>query len=91
MGRAPFDSKFFASRHALFESFALIERGLAPAYRHLIRPCAAALQGSPAVDHEDVRPMGFEAVSPILKLGASAAEFGDLSRSYGGGIPQSAA
>ena len=36
-GRAPFDTKYCAARHALFESFASLERLLAPAYRHLRR------------------------------------------------------
>ena len=43
MGRAPFDSKFCTVWHALFELFFPIERGLAPAYRHLIRPRASGL------------------------------------------------
>ena len=37
-GRAPFDSKYSAARHASFESSAAIERGLAAALRHLLRP-----------------------------------------------------
>ena len=35
--------------------------------------------------------MGFETVSSLLKLGASATELGDPLRSYVGDIPQSAA
>ena len=90
IGRAPFDSKFCAVWHALFESFAPIERGLAPAYRCLVRSRAAALLGSSVVDREDVRPMGLETASPIWNLGVSPAEWGDLLRSYVHGVPQSA-
>ena len=42
-------------RRALFESFAPIERGLAPVYRHLIRSRAAALLGSSVANREEVR------------------------------------
>ena len=69
MGRAPFDSKFCAVWRALFEYLPPIERSLAPVYRRLIRLRAAALQGSSVVDHEDVRPMGFETDSYMRKLG----------------------
>ena len=91
MGRAPFDSKFRAALRAPVGSFAPIGRGSAPAYRHLVRSRVAALRGNPAVDHEDVRSLGFERVSPILESGASATEFGDLLRPYVDGIPLSAA
>ena len=76
--------------HSLFESFAPIERGLAPAFRHLILICAAVLRGDPVADQAGVRSMGFETVSPLLKLGVPATELGDPLRSYVGDFPQSA-
>ena len=90
MGPAPTDSEFCAARRALFESFVPIERGSAPAYRRLICSRAAAPLGSSVVDHEGVRPMGFETVSSIRKLESASDVLGDLLRLYLDGIPQSA-
>ena len=90
MGRAPIDSKFCTARHALFESVAPIGRGLSPVCCHLVRTRAAVLRGDPVLDQAAVRPMGFEAVSPLVKLGASAVELGDLLRSFAGDVPHSA-
>ena len=89
MGCAPFDSKFCVVRRALFESFAPIERGLALLRRHSIRTRAAVLRGDPVPEQAGVRPLGFEVVSSLSKLGASATELGGLLRSYVGDIPQS--
>ena len=44
MGRVPFDSKYCAVWRALFESFAPIERVLAPAFRALLRAHNARLR-----------------------------------------------
>ena len=88
MARAPFDSEFCAARRALFESCAPIERGLPSVFRHLVRTRAAVSRGDALVDQADVRSMGFETVSPPLKLGASATESGGLLRSYVDDIPQ---
>ena len=82
MGRAPFDSKFCAARHPLFESYAPIERSLAPVYRHLVRGRAAVLQGGAAAGQESVGSMGFETASPHAQLGVTSAGFGDPLRSY---------
>ena len=91
MGRAPFDLKFRAVWHALFESFAPFERGLAPVYRHLIRGRAATLRVDAAADQESVSSFGFEKALSFLQFGASSAELGDLLRSYVEEIPQSVA
>ena len=49
-GRAPFDSKYCAARHALFESFAPVERSLSPVYRLLLRSRGAQLRGENVPD-----------------------------------------
>ena len=64
-GCAPFDSKFRAVWHALFESFAPIERGPAPVYWFLLRARAFALSGKPDSAREDVCAMGFETARPL--------------------------
>ena len=91
MGRAPFDTKFRAVRHALFESFVPLERGSAPVYQYLIRSRAAVSQGAEHVNQEDVSTTGFKTAAPFVKLGVSADELGALLRSFLGDSPPSAA
>ena len=88
MGRAPFDTRYCAVRHALFESFAPVERALAPIYRFLIRTRVATLRGDTAPDSSDVRTMAFETALSTLNLGASSLELEALLRAYIHDIPE---
>ena len=63
IGRAPFDSKYYAARHALFASFAPVERALAPIYHFLVSSRAATLRGDAVPGCSDVR------ASSTLNLG----------------------
>ena len=76
---------------ALFESFAPVERALAPVFRFLIHPRAATLRGDAAPGSSDVRTMAFQTASSTLNLGASPEELGSLLRAYVGDVPESAA
>ena len=91
MGRAPFGSKCCPIWHALFESRVPVERGLAPAYRYLIRSRAAVLQGAVQCDQEDVSATGSQTASCFVKLGVAPAELGAAPRLYVAGIPPFAA
>ena len=91
MGRAPFDAKYCAVWHALFESFAPVERELAPVYRFLIRSRVAALRGDAVPDSSDVRTMALETVLSTLNSGASSLELEALLRTYIDDIPESVA
>ena len=63
LGRAPFDSKNCAIRHALFESFASAGRALAPVFRFLIRSRGAQLRGESVPDPKEVRQAAFDILS----------------------------
>ena len=73
-GGAPFGAKYCAVWRALFESFAPIERALAPVYRFVIRPRDATLRGDTAPDSPGARTMAFQ----TLNLGAPSLELGSL-------------
>ena len=89
IGRAPRGAKFCAVRHASFESFVPIGRGLAPVFRYLIRSRAAVLRGTVPHGQEDVPAMSFESAPSFVQLGVTSADVGALPRSYVGGIPPS--
>ena len=82
LGRAPFDSKYCAAWHALFESLAPGDRALAPVYRFPLRARGAKLRGETAPDSKAVYQMAFDTVSQTIDLGASSAELGSVLRAY---------
>ena len=91
IGRAPRDSEYCAVWRALFKSFVPIDRGLAPAYRYLIRNRASVSQGAAQRDQGDVSAMGFQTASSFVKLGATPDELRALLRSYVDDVPPSVA
>ena len=80
LGRAPFDSKYCAVWHALFESFAPAQRVLAPVYRFLIRSRGAQLRGENVPDPKEVHQVAFD-------LGVSPAELESVLHAYVEDIP----
>ena len=91
IGRAPFDPRYCAVWRALFESFALVERALAPVYRFLIRARGSLLRGESAPNRMDVQSMAFETVSSSRELGAPPTELEGALRACVDGIPASVA
>ena len=91
LGRAPFDSKFCAGWHALFESFAPVERALAPAYRFLLRSRGAKLRVEAAPDPRPAHRMAFDTVSKTSDLGATPAQLENVLRAYVEDIPPNVA
>ena len=85
------DSKFCAVWHFLFESFAPIGRGPAPAYQYLICALASALPGKPDGAQQDVRAMAFGTVTSIRDLDLAGYELSELFLSYADDISPSAA
>ena len=80
LGRAPFDSKYCPVWNALFESFAPVERALAPVYKFLIRcrgPNKGSVPGSKAVYQ-----MAFDAVSQTIALRVSPVGLEHVLRDY---------
>ena len=69
VGRAPFDAKYCAVWRALFESFAPVERALAPVYRFVICSRVARFRGEAAPDSSDVRTVAFRTALSTLNVG----------------------
>ena len=85
--RAPLDLKFCFIRRAFFESFAPIERGLAPAYRLFLRNRAAKLSGSSPAVPGGASAMAVKTVAAFVNLGVNAQQLGGLLRAYVDGLP----
>ena len=69
IGRAPLGAKYFAVWRALFESFAPVERALAPVYRFVICSRVARFRGEAAPDSSDVRTVAFRTALSTLNVG----------------------
>ena len=82
LNRAPFDPEYCAVWHALFESFALVGRALAPVYRFLTRSRGAKLRGEALPDSEAVCQMAPDTVSQTIDLGAPPVELERALRAY---------
>ena len=89
IGRALSDSQYCAVWRALFESFAPVERALAPAYRFLIRARGSLLQGESVPNRTDVQSMACETASSSWELGVPPSEEESVLRAYVGEIPAS--
>ena len=74
-GRAPFGSWYCAVRRALFESFAPVERALAPVYRFLFRARGSLLRGESVPNRTDVQSMAFDSVL-VAQVGSAPDRIG---------------
>ena len=87
IGRVPFDSKYCAVWHALFESFAPVERVLAPVFRLLIRARSAELTGRPEREAASACDMAFHTATESMDLGVSSAELQCIMRAHVEDLP----
>ena len=88
MGRVPFDSKYCAVWHALFESFAPVERVLAPVFRLLIRARAAQITGGAKSDPGSAYLLAFRTAAQSMDLGVQPDELQSVLQSYVHDLPQ---
>ena len=87
MGRVPFDSKYGAVWHAFFESFAPIERVLAPVFRLLLRARAAQITCSAKTEPGSAYAVAFRTAAESMDLGVEPEELQRVLQSYVEDLP----